>query len=171
MGFELTQGQPDLKNKVRELVERECRPKALGWDTTGEFAWGSLRKRTEAGLSGLIGRSDHSRVSNGCRPKWPPRSRLATVSSTLPQRSPEMPCRPSSRLPPPSIYTYDMMLPEVMYNAVQIHGWNGYIKGNPVEYMYRAARGQLIAGCTTQMIRNYLGGAITKLRVDQRAGG
>lgn len=68
------------------------------------------------------------------------------------------------------LYTNDMMLPEVMHNAVQIHGWKGYIKGNPVEYMYRAARGQSIAGGTTQMVRNYLGGAITKLKSDQRSG-
>lgn len=57
-----------------------------------------------------------------------------------------------------------------MHNGLQIHGWKGYIRGNPIEYKYRAARGQSIAGGTTQMARNFLGVDIMGLRVSQRAG-
>jgi alkylation response protein AidB-like acyl-CoA dehydrogenase len=61
-----------------------------------------------------------------------------------------------------------MMLEEVVSKSLQIHGWKGYIRGNPVEWMYRAARGQSIAGGTTQMLRNYLGNKLLGLKVSQR---
>lgn len=68
------------------------------------------------------------------------------------------------------LFANDMMLPEVVSNSLQIHGWKGYIRGNPVEWIYRAARGQSIAGGTTQMLRNLLGAEYTGLRTSQRTG-
>lgn len=67
------------------------------------------------------------------------------------------------------LFANDMMLQEVVSSALQIHGWKGYIRGNPIEWMYRAARGQSIAGGTTQMLRNYLGGHLLGLKTSQRA--
>jgi alkylation response protein AidB-like acyl-CoA dehydrogenase len=68
------------------------------------------------------------------------------------------------------LFANDMMLLEVVSNSLQIHGWKGYIRGNPIEWIYRAARGQSIAGGTTQMLRNHLGAVITGLKTSQRAG-
>lgn len=69
------------------------------------------------------------------------------------------------------LFANDMMLKEVVDNALQIHGWKGYIKGNPIEWIYRAARGQSIAGGTTQMLRNYLGASVVGIKVHQRDEG
>jgi len=67
------------------------------------------------------------------------------------------------------LFANDMMLLEVVSNSLQIHGWKGFIRGNPIEWMYRAARGQSIAGGTTQMIRNYLGSKLLNIKTSQRA--
>jgi len=67
------------------------------------------------------------------------------------------------------LFANSMMLEEVVSRAVQIHGWKGYVKGYPVEWMYRAARGQSIAGGTVEMVKNYLGSAILGQKFSQRS--
>jgi len=42
----------------------------------------------------------------------------------------------------------------VLSDAVQIFGANGYMRGHPVEYMYRMVRGWKIAGGTVEVHRN-----------------
>jgi alkylation response protein AidB-like acyl-CoA dehydrogenase len=43
---------------------------------------------------------------------------------------------------------------EVIDEALQIHGANGYQKGHPLEYLYRWVRGWRIAGGTVEIHRN-----------------
>jgi hypothetical protein len=43
---------------------------------------------------------------------------------------------------------------EVVSEALQIHGANGYMRGHPLEYLYRFARGYRIAGGTDEIQRN-----------------
>lgn len=42
----------------------------------------------------------------------------------------------------------------VLTEALQLHGANGYMRGHPIEYMYRKVRGWKIAGGTVEVHRN-----------------
>jgi alkylation response protein AidB-like acyl-CoA dehydrogenase len=46
------------------------------------------------------------------------------------------------------------MVEEVVSEALQIHGANGFQQGHPLEYLYRMARGRRIAGGTPEVQRN-----------------
>ena len=52
------------------------------------------------------------------------------------------------------------MVEGVVSEALQIHGANGYQKGHPIEYLYRAARGKRIAGGTDEVLRNTIADAV-----------
>ncbi|MFT4882004.1 MAG: alkylation response protein AidB-like acyl-CoA dehydrogenase, partial [Salinirussus sp.] len=43
---------------------------------------------------------------------------------------------------------------EVVSEALQIHGANGYQQGHPLEYLYRLARGRRIAAGTDEIMKN-----------------
>jgi alkylation response protein AidB-like acyl-CoA dehydrogenase len=51
---------------------------------------------------------------------------------------------------------------EVIDQALQIHGANGYMKDHPVEYLYRWVRGWRIAGGTVEVHRNTIAGQLKK---------
>lgn len=46
------------------------------------------------------------------------------------------------------------MVEEVVSEALQVHGANGYQQGHPLEYLYRFARGQRIAAGTDEIAKN-----------------
>ncbi|RQG87878.1 acyl-CoA dehydrogenase [Natrarchaeobius halalkaliphilus] len=48
----------------------------------------------------------------------------------------------------------------VVDEALQIHGANGYQQGHPLEYLYRLVRGKRIAAGTDEMLRNTIADAV-----------
>jgi len=52
------------------------------------------------------------------------------------------------------------MVEDVVSEALQIHGANGYQQGHPIEYLYRAARGKRIAGGTDEVLKNTIADAV-----------
>ncbi|MFB6156977.1 MAG: acyl-CoA dehydrogenase family protein [Haloferacaceae archaeon] len=54
------------------------------------------------------------------------------------------------------------MAEDVVSDALQIHGANGYMKGHPVEYLYRKVRGRKLAGGTVEIHRNGIVDALFK---------
>ncbi|THE66132.1 acyl-CoA dehydrogenase [Salinadaptatus halalkaliphilus] len=48
------------------------------------------------------------------------------------------------------------MVEEVVSEALQIHGANGYQQGHPLEYLYRLARGRRLAAGTDEIQRNQI---------------
>lgn len=61
------------------------------------------------------------------------------------------------------------MAETVASDAVQIHGANGYMRGHPVEYIYRKVRGRKIAGGTVEIHRNGIADALFKHGYDPYA--
>lgn len=55
---------------------------------------------------------------------------------------------------------------EVVDEALQIHGAMGYMKENPIEYLYRLVRGWKIAGGTVEVQRNAIAGELKKYGLD-----
>jgi len=53
MDFRLTDEQRMLKAMVRELAQRELKPRAAEWEKTGEFPWDNMRKLAQVGVVGL----------------------------------------------------------------------------------------------------------------------
>lgn len=51
---------------------------------------------------------------------------------------------------------------EVVSEALQIHGANGYQQGHPLEYLYRFARGRRLAGGTTEIQKNLIASEIKR---------
>jgi alkylation response protein AidB-like acyl-CoA dehydrogenase len=51
---------------------------------------------------------------------------------------------------------------DVIDQALQIHGANGYMKEHPLEYLYRWVRGWKIAGGTVEIHRNTIAGQLKK---------
>lgn len=51
---------------------------------------------------------------------------------------------------------------EVVSEALQIHGANGYQQGHPLEYLYRLARGRRIAAGTDEIMKNNIASVILK---------
>lgn len=54
------------------------------------------------------------------------------------------------------------MVEQVVSEALQIHGANGYQQGHPLEYLYRFARGQRIAAGTDAVQRNVIASFLKK---------
>lgn len=54
------------------------------------------------------------------------------------------------------------MVEEVVSEALQIHGANGYQQGHPLEYLYRFARGQRIAAGTDAIQKNVIASFLKK---------
>lgn len=54
----------------------------------------------------------------------------------------------------------------VVDEALQIHGAMGYVKDNPVEYLYRLVRGWKIAGGTVEIQRNNIAAELKKHGLD-----
>lgn len=52
------------------------------------------------------------------------------------------------------------MVEEVVSEALQIHGANGYQQGHPLEYLYRLARGRRLAAGTDEIQKNTIADAI-----------
>ncbi len=52
------------------------------------------------------------------------------------------------------------ILEDVVSEAVQIHGANGYQQGHPLEYFYRFARGRRIAAGTDEIQKNTIAGGL-----------
>jgi alkylation response protein AidB-like acyl-CoA dehydrogenase len=52
------------------------------------------------------------------------------------------------------------ILEQVVSEALQIHGANGYQKGHPLEYLYRFARSRRIAGGTDEIQKNTIADAL-----------
>ncbi|SFT03392.1 acyl-CoA dehydrogenase family protein [Halostagnicola kamekurae] len=55
---------------------------------------------------------------------------------------------------------------EVVDEAMQIHGANGYMKDSPIEYLYRWVRGWKIAGGTVEVQRNAIASELKKYGLD-----
>jgi alkylation response protein AidB-like acyl-CoA dehydrogenase len=55
----------------------------------------------------------------------------------------------------------------VLSEALQLHGANGYMRGHPVEYMYRRVRGWKIAGGTVEIHRNGIAHMLLKEGYDR----
>ncbi len=51
---------------------------------------------------------------------------------------------------------------QVLTDAMQIFGANGYMQGHPIEYMYRLVRGWKIAGGTVEIQRNGIASVLAK---------
>jgi alkylation response protein AidB-like acyl-CoA dehydrogenase len=45
---------------------------------------------------------------------------------------------------------------QIVSEALQIHGANGYMQGHPLEYLYRDARGRRIGAGTDEMQKNQI---------------
>jgi alkylation response protein AidB-like acyl-CoA dehydrogenase len=54
------------------------------------------------------------------------------------------------------------MAEDVVSEALQVHGANGYQQGHPVEYLYRQVRGRRIGAGTDEMMRNQIASYIKK---------
>lgn len=54
------------------------------------------------------------------------------------------------------------MVEEVVSEALQIHGANGYMRGHPLEYLYRLARGRKIGAGTNEVNKNFIAGQLKK---------
>ena len=50
--------------------------------------------------------------------------------------------------------------------ALQLHGATGYMRGHPLEYLYRMVRGWKIAGGTVEVLRNAIAGELEKYGLD-----
>src|SRR5262249_52736335 len=57
---------------------------------------------------------------------------------------------------------------DITDQAVQLQGAYGFVRGAPVEWLYRMARGYTIAGGTSGIHRNMIGQAAIGQRFDQR---
>ncbi|MBI3458351.1 MAG: acyl-CoA dehydrogenase family protein [Candidatus Rokubacteria bacterium] len=53
MDFQLTDEQRMLRRTLRDLVEREIKPRAAEWDKRGELPWANIRRLAELGVTGL----------------------------------------------------------------------------------------------------------------------
>lgn len=62
------------------------------------------------------------------------------------------------------------MVDDVIDEALQIHGANGYQQGHPIEYLYRMARGRRLAGGTDEILRNTIAQAVLQDGVPDIAG-
>src|SRR5262245_27083416 len=51
--FRPTDEQRLLRRTLRDLVERELRPRAPEWDRSGELPWENIRRLAELGITGL----------------------------------------------------------------------------------------------------------------------
>jgi alkylation response protein AidB-like acyl-CoA dehydrogenase len=51
---------------------------------------------------------------------------------------------------------------QVLTDALQIHGANGYMKGHPIEYLYRLVRHRKISGGTVEVHRNGIADTLYK---------
>ncbi|THE66666.1 acyl-CoA dehydrogenase [Salinadaptatus halalkaliphilus] len=58
------------------------------------------------------------------------------------------------------------MVDDIVDEALQIHGANGFQQGHPIEYLYRRARARRIAGGTAEIQRNTIAETITDDRFD-----
>ncbi len=54
----------------------------------------------------------------------------------------------------------------VVDEALQLHGATGYMKGHPLEYLYRLVRGWKIAGGTVEVQRDAIAGQLRKYGLD-----
>ena len=54
------------------------------------------------------------------------------------------------------------MVEEVVSEALQIHGANGYQRGHPLEYLYRLARGRRLAAGTDEIQKNQIARALKR---------
>lgn len=54
------------------------------------------------------------------------------------------------------------MVENVVSEALQIHGANGYQRGHPVEYLYRLARGRRLAAGTDEIQKNQIASVVKK---------
>lgn len=54
------------------------------------------------------------------------------------------------------------MAENVVSEALQIHGANGYQQGHPLEYLYRFARGRRLAAGTDEIQKNQIAGALKR---------
>ena len=52
------------------------------------------------------------------------------------------------------------MVEEVVSEALQIHGANGYQQGHPLEYLYRLARGRRLAAGSDEIQKNQIADAL-----------
>ena len=53
MDFKLTEEQQAMRAMVREVAEREFKPRALEWERTSEFPWPNMKLLGELGILGL----------------------------------------------------------------------------------------------------------------------
>jgi alkylation response protein AidB-like acyl-CoA dehydrogenase len=53
MRFPLTPEQASLQTRVRELADREFRPRAAGWDEREEYPWDNVKRLVDEGLMGM----------------------------------------------------------------------------------------------------------------------
>ena len=53
MDFRPTDEQRLLRRTIRDLVEREIRPRAAEWDRSGELPWDNIRRLAAIGITGL----------------------------------------------------------------------------------------------------------------------
>jgi butyryl-CoA dehydrogenase len=53
MDFRLTDEQRMLRRTIRELVDKEIKPRAAEWDRSAQLPWDSIRRLAEIGVTGL----------------------------------------------------------------------------------------------------------------------
>src|SRR5215510_8877344 len=53
MDFRMTDEQRMLRRTIRELVEKEMKPRAAEWDRSGQLPWDNIRRLAEIGVTGL----------------------------------------------------------------------------------------------------------------------
>jgi butyryl-CoA dehydrogenase len=59
MDFRLTEEQRMLRRTIRDLVEKEIRPRAPEWDRNAQLPWENLRRLAEIGVTGLTIPTEH----------------------------------------------------------------------------------------------------------------
>jgi alkylation response protein AidB-like acyl-CoA dehydrogenase len=53
MNFRLTDEQRMLRRTIRDLAEKELKPRAAEWDRSGQLPWDNIRRLAEIGVTGL----------------------------------------------------------------------------------------------------------------------
>jgi alkylation response protein AidB-like acyl-CoA dehydrogenase len=53
MDFRLTDEQRMLRRTIRDLAEKELKPRAAEWDRSGQLPWDNIRRLAEIGVTGL----------------------------------------------------------------------------------------------------------------------
>jgi alkylation response protein AidB-like acyl-CoA dehydrogenase len=131
LDFSLTEDQRAIREPARRVAEREVLPRTAAIDRSGVFDRGLYRRMGEIGLTGVA------------IPEAYEGSRADTLTYGLPF------IRQSSQA---KVFASDMCMKHVT-NAMQVFGGYSYVKGFPIERLYRDAKIHRIWDSTNEIQR------------------